>query len=132
MEPPLINILKAISNQNRLRILNLLQSGDLCVCELQFLLEINQSNISKQLQKLTSAGLLQYYQSAKYVYYTINTEIWREHPFLEQILQSETSQIACFQADRKRLAEYKASGFTCEDLKKGKISINHPTTRNSY
>ncbi len=132
MEPPLINILKAMGNETRLRILNLLQSGDLCVCELQFLLEISQSNISKHLQKLTSAGLLQFYQSAKYVYYTINTDIHREHPFMELILQTETPKLDRFQADRKRLAEYKARGFTCEDLKNGKICFNHQKTRNSY
>lgn len=36
-----IQILKALSDETRLRILNLLRQGELCVCELEMLLDIN-------------------------------------------------------------------------------------------
>ncbi len=123
METQLIKILKALGNETRLRILNLLQNGDLCVCELQVLLNQSQSNISKHLNRLTSIGILNYYQSAKYIYYQIDQEMMKSFPFLEQILVSETKKLEQFQDDRARLAEYKGQGYTCDDLKKGKVDF---------
>ncbi|MFW6238200.1 MAG: ArsR family transcriptional regulator, partial [Halanaerobiales bacterium] len=40
----LIEILKALAHENRLRILNLLRKQPLCVCEIKTLMGIGQSN----------------------------------------------------------------------------------------
>ena len=40
--------LKALADTNRLRILNLLHEETLCVCDLEAILELNQSNLSRQ------------------------------------------------------------------------------------
>ena len=125
MEVRLILILKALSDETRLRILNLLNKYDLCVCELEHLLEINQSNASRHLSKLTNAGLLSYYKSAKYIYYTINDEIVEKHPFVKEILNIETSQLQKCQKDSERLSNYKEAGYTCDDLKAGKVSFKN-------
>ena len=121
MEVRLILILKALSDETRLRILNLLYKNDLCVCELEILLEITQSNASRHLSKLTNVGLLRYYKSAKYVYYTINDEITEKHPFIKQIFSTETAEIEKCQKDSERLSDYKEAGYTCDDLKEGKV-----------
>ncbi|ACB84345.1 ArsR/SmtB family transcription factor [Natranaerobius thermophilus] len=121
MEAKLIQILKALSDETRLRILNLLHQGDLCVCELEILLEISQSNASRHLSKLTAVELLRYYKSAKYVYYTINDEMIEKHPFIKQIFNIETAQLEKCQRDNERLAYYKETGYTCDDLKEGKV-----------
>ncbi|WP_241079541.1 ArsR/SmtB family transcription factor [Natranaerofaba carboxydovora] len=124
MESNLMKILKALSDENRLRILNLLQYGDLCVCELEILLEIGQSNVSRHLNKLTNAGILQYYKAAKYVYYNINEEKTKEYPFVKQVLNSASSKLEQCQEDYKRLSSYKDKGYTCDDLKNGKVCFN--------
>ena len=121
MEPKLIKILKAISDETRLRILNLLYQGDLCVCELEILLNINQSNASRHLNKLTNVGLLEYYKAAKYVYYKLNEGIINEYPFIKQLLTLETQKLDQCQKDNERLSDYKGAGFTCDDLKEGKV-----------
>lgn len=58
----LVNVLKALSDETRLRIINLLMMKELCVCELEVLLGLNQSNASRHLNKLSSAGILKSYK----------------------------------------------------------------------
>ncbi|MDQ8204119.1 metalloregulator ArsR/SmtB family transcription factor [Pelagicoccus sp. SDUM812003] len=53
-----VSIYKCLADETRLRILNLLRSGPLCVCHVQAALELTQSNVSKQLSHLKRHGLL--------------------------------------------------------------------------
>jgi len=123
MESKLTRILKALADDTRLRMLNLLQHHDLCVCELESLLGISQSNASRHLNKLTNAGLLEYYKAAKYVYYKINPEAIEEYPFIKVILTSEVTKLDQCREDYKKMAYYKSKGYTCDDLKAGKINF---------
>lgn len=120
----LINIMKALGDETRLRILNLLNKGELCVCEIERLLDINQSNASRHLNKLSSSGLVKYRKSALYVYYKINSGAIEQYPFLRLFLSVETSKIPKCRLDVGKLARYKASGLTCDDLKIGKLCTN--------
>jgi len=49
---------KALADANRLRILNLLLHGELCVCDIQFVLEASQPNVSRHLSYLKNSGLV--------------------------------------------------------------------------
>jgi len=49
---------KALGDANRLRILNLLLHGELCVCDIQFVLEASQPNVSRHLAYLKNSGLV--------------------------------------------------------------------------
>jgi len=49
---------KALADVNRLRILNLLLHGELCVCDIQHVLETSQPNVSRHLAYLKSSGLV--------------------------------------------------------------------------
>ena len=124
VESNLLQIIKALSDENRLRILNLLQHGDLCVCELEILLGISQSNASRHLNKLTNAGILEYYKAAKYIYYKINEKQINEYPFIKQILDSASTRLEVCQRDYDRLSSYKEKGYSCDDLKEGKVYFN--------
>jgi len=95
----LINILKALSDETRLRILNLLKSHDLCVCELEILLNINQSNASRHLNKLTNAGILEYYKVSKFVYYKIKEDILKNYPFIKEVIQIHVPELSQFEMD---------------------------------
>ncbi len=128
METRLTRLLKALADDTRLRMLNLLQHHDLCVCELESLLDISQSNASRHLNKLTNAGLLEYYKAAKYVYYKINPEAIEEYPFIKVILTSEVTKLDQCREDYKKMAYYKSKGYTCDDLKAG--TINYQLNQN--
>jgi ArsR family transcriptional regulator, arsenate/arsenite/antimonite-responsive transcriptional repressor len=49
---------KALGDANRMRILNLLLHGELCVCDIQFVLSASQPNVSRHLAYLKSSGLV--------------------------------------------------------------------------
>ena len=51
-------ILKAAGEPTRLRILNLLRLGSICVCDLQAVLDLPQPTVSRHLAALRHAGLV--------------------------------------------------------------------------
>lgn len=51
-------ICKGLADTNRLRILNLLLHGELCVCDLQYVLASPQPNVSRHLTYLKNSGLV--------------------------------------------------------------------------
>lgn len=66
-----IEIFKALSDPTRLQILYLLQSSDLCVCEMMQILKKPQSTVSHHLNVLKNAGLLKPRKKGLWIYYTL-------------------------------------------------------------
>lgn len=121
----LIQVMKALSDETRMRILNILKEGDLCVCEIEVLLDINQSNASRHLNKLTNAKILDYYKVAKYVYYKINEDTVKEFPFLKEIIEKHAIKLNQCRIDYERLIKYRESNLSCDDLKEGKVCFSN-------
>jgi len=71
-----VEIFKALSDETRLRLVNLfLQTDeDLCVCEMVDALELPQYQISKHLAILKNAGLLQASREGTWVYHRLERE----------------------------------------------------------
>jgi ArsR family transcriptional regulator len=99
----LVIILKALADETRLRMLHLLKERELCVCEIEEVLGIQQSNASRHLEKLRNAGLVCSEKRAQWVYYQLNEDTLQRYPFLSIIINEETSQIPCCQQDTLRL-----------------------------
>jgi ArsR family transcriptional regulator len=116
--------MKALSDETRIRILNLLKEGDLCVCELEVLLEINQSNASRHLNKLTNARIIDYYKVAKYVYYKINENTINDFPFINEVIVQHARKLNHCIKDIERLKKYKNSGLNCDNLKDGNVCFH--------
>ena len=64
-------VFKALANEKRLRILEALRGGELCVCELQAVLDAPQSTVATHLRTLKDAGLLTSRKKGKWTYYRI-------------------------------------------------------------
>lgn len=62
---------KMFSDPNRLRILWVLESGKLCVCDLASLLDMSSSAISHHLKSLRQANLVTSRRVGKNIYYTL-------------------------------------------------------------
>jgi ArsR family transcriptional regulator, arsenate/arsenite/antimonite-responsive transcriptional repressor len=62
----------ALSDPIRLRVLELLRSQELCVCELCEELEMTQSKLSFHLKTLKEAGLVRSRQEGRWIYYSLN------------------------------------------------------------
>jgi ArsR family transcriptional regulator, arsenate/arsenite/antimonite-responsive transcriptional repressor len=66
-------VFQCLAEPTRLRLLNILmQAGEICVCELVQALRLPQYGVSRHLQKLVGAGLLQARRQGKWIYYRIN------------------------------------------------------------
>jgi DNA-binding transcriptional ArsR family regulator len=70
----LVSELKMVANPTRLQILGFLAQRDLCVHDLTALLDLSQSAISHQLQKLRDRGLLNRHKDGRVVYYSLDNE----------------------------------------------------------
>jgi Predicted transcriptional regulators len=65
-------IFKALSDENRLRILDSLHNGEMCACELLDKLKINQSTLSHHMKILCEAEIVCGRKEGKWTYYSIN------------------------------------------------------------
>jgi DNA-binding transcriptional ArsR family regulator len=65
-------VLKSVSDPTRVRILKLLEGGEMCVCQVIAVLEFNQSTISKHLFLLKTAGLVKERREGKWVHYSLD------------------------------------------------------------
>jgi len=67
---------KALSDETRLRILNLLlQAGELCVCDLESALDLSQPKISRHLSYLRMTGIVSDRKEGQWVYYRISPDL---------------------------------------------------------
>ncbi len=66
-----IKVMKALSDPNRVKMVKMLQSRPLCVCEIQESLGIAQSTASKHLKMLEDAGLVRSFKDGLFVNYTL-------------------------------------------------------------
>ncbi|MBW2112853.1 MAG: winged helix-turn-helix transcriptional regulator [Deltaproteobacteria bacterium] len=67
-----IKVIKALRDPNRVKIVKMLQHGELCVCEIQEVLGTSQPTVSKHLKILEGAGLLNSRKEGLRVYYRLN------------------------------------------------------------
>jgi ArsR family transcriptional regulator, arsenate/arsenite/antimonite-responsive transcriptional repressor len=109
----IVYILKALADENRLRILNLLKSGELCVCDIEGVLGIKQSNTSRHLNKLKIAGLIASEKKSQWVYYRLNEPIFQKFPFISMVINDEIEKISVCKDDLMILEKFRASGRSC-------------------
>lgn len=85
----IMDILKLISDNNRMRILNILYKKDkICVCVLEDILGLNQSNLSRHLNKLKKAGIIVGEKRSQWVDYEISEKFLQENQFVREILET--------------------------------------------
>ena len=58
MKREYVNVFKALSDPNRIRIMKMLVDRELCMCEVREMLGLSNSTVSKHLTILRDAGLL--------------------------------------------------------------------------
>ena len=69
---------RALCDENRLRIVELLSGGERCVCELTSALDLGQSLLSHHLKTLKDAGLVTDRREGRWVYYTLSCDALQE------------------------------------------------------
>jgi len=103
----LIDILKALADETRLRILSQIIKNEMCVCEIEDCLELTQSNASRHLTVLKKAGVLQSYKNAQWTYYKISEEFTNENKELYDYLIRKVSELPWYENDCDKFGKCK-------------------------
>jgi ArsR family transcriptional regulator len=82
----LASFFAALADGNRLRLLNLIKDGEICVCYLQGVLQTNQPKISRHLAYLKRAGLVDGKREGKWTYYRLKKMGKNQQKILSQAL----------------------------------------------
>ena len=96
---------KALADTNRLRILNLLLHGELCVCDIQYVLEATQPNVSRHLSYLKNSGLVLDRRDGYRIFYRLADPKQGTKRRLFEFLQDAYKNEEQLQADKKRLKD---------------------------
>ena len=109
---------KALADATRLRILNLLLHGELCVCDIQHVLDVPQPMVSRHLAYLRNAGLVYDRRDGYRIFYRLadprDASKRRLYRFLREICAGEEH----FEADRNQLkAIIRAGACTLSEWK---------------
>ena len=99
-------VMKAVADPTRVRILKMLEPGELCVCQIIAVLALSPSTVSKHLSLLKSAGLVNDRKEKKWIHYSLDRA--SEDPYVEGILRELAEWLASDKiilADRARLTE---------------------------
>jgi len=67
----ILEILKILSDETRLKIVSLLAENELCVCELMEALRMSQSRISNHLRILRNTGIIEAKREGKWIFYSL-------------------------------------------------------------
>ena len=73
-EKRIASVFKALSDENRIRILKLLQSGEKCACVLLDDLQITQPTLSHHMKILCDSGIVVGRKEGKWMHYSISAE----------------------------------------------------------
>lgn len=67
----ILNITKALADENRVRALMMLAGGELCVCQIIEMLGLAPSTVSKHMSILRNAGLVETRKDGRWIYYRL-------------------------------------------------------------
>lgn len=99
----ILDILKALADNNRLRILYALSiESELCACQVTELLEVTGATVSRHIKQLIDAGLVSSRKDGKWVYYKLKDN--HKNSLCGRVLDEIESE-NLFSDDIKRLAE---------------------------
>lgn len=88
-----VKLFKALSDPNRLEIVDMLSCGEMCACRLLEKFGISQPTLSHHMKMLRECGLVQERREGKWAYYSLNEATVREfRAFLQQIT---VGKLAC-------------------------------------
>jgi ArsR family transcriptional regulator len=100
----ILNVLKSLSDETRLRIINLLYEKELCVCDIMEVLQIPQTKASRHLSYLKNAGIVSDRKQAQWVYYSLTPE--GKMKFIQSLIFDHLRQLPQSAADLTGLQEW--------------------------
>ena len=100
----LVSIFKALSDETRLRILKLLEHGELCVWDIVAAFDMIQPKVSFHLATLKSAGFVKDRREGKWMHYKIDDSDLFKRMLVLSVIEKIPEDI--MKEDLKRLEEF--------------------------
>jgi ArsR family transcriptional regulator, arsenate/arsenite/antimonite-responsive transcriptional repressor len=100
----ILTIFKALSDETRLRILKLLEQGELCVCDIVAAFDSVQPKVSFHLGALKAAGLVKDRKEGKWMHYKIDDSDLFKRLLILSIMERIPEE--AMEEDKKRLEEF--------------------------
>lgn len=115
-----VAIAGALSDRTRLRVLMALTGGEVCVCQLVELCRLAPSTVSKHLQVLSQAGLIDGRKDGRWIYYRLNAKGAPEARAALKWVRSSLSDDPAILSDKRTLKKITAKDkeALCKDLSK--------------
>ena len=89
-------ICKALSDPNRLQVIQILTGGERCACELLEQLQITQPTLSHHMKALEICGLVSSRKKGKWNHYSLNSEQWTAfRDYIESIRAAGKEEGGC-------------------------------------
>jgi ArsR family transcriptional regulator len=104
---------RAFSDETRLRILHLLQSGELCVGDIVAILRVPQPTASRHLSYLRKAKLVDTRKSGQWIHYALAPSRSVFHKKLLECLTNCFDEVEALKSDAERLKKLREKGGCC-------------------
>jgi ArsR family transcriptional regulator len=105
MKNPYIRVFRAFTDENRLRVLELLAKGEQCACVLLDDLRISQPTLSHHMKILCEAGIVTSRRVGKWNYYTINADgCAQARRLLDAVARHDMKRVLCIVRALRRLS----------------------------
>lgn len=108
-----VKAFKALSDETRLRVLNLILERECCVCEIMQALEISQSKASRHLSALYDAGFLKFRKEGLWSLYVIDDGMEDYLSDMVSAAKKSLTENKEAKMDRERLKTTKRTGTVC-------------------
>jgi ArsR family transcriptional regulator len=100
--PDIQELFKGFADPTRIRILNLLTAGELCVCDITDILGLPQSTASRHLGYLLRAGLVEVARQWKFSHYRLAAPSNPVHRNLLRCARESFPEISSLERERER------------------------------
>lgn len=111
-----VQTFKGLADENRLRMVGLLCTGELCVCDIMAVLDLPQSTASRHLSYLKNSGLVTSRRRGKWMYYKLSSIV--ENSSVSELVKELVSVLPEMKEDQKQLEiflEKKNSENSCSE-----------------
>jgi DNA-binding transcriptional ArsR family regulator len=124
----LVQVHKAIGHPARLRLLAVLRSGPLCVCQMTVVLKLAASTVSEHLSELRKAGLVSERKEGRWVEYRLSDSAIRDGildavwPALEDDIETKADAVLVKELRRVPLDELCSVDLDLDRLQRPKLA----------
>lgn len=114
------SLFKVLGDTNRLRILNPILRNELCVCEIEHVLDMSQSNVSRHLSRLKGEKLIICHRRGQWIHYQADPQFLENNSLLVSYLKENFRLDPVMIKDLEKYEKYRKSGIGCEGLTRKK------------